>query len=169
MNNKLIRKARYEDIEQIVDINIQDWKQVYKGIIDDVSLENLDKKEKIEKWKESYNKGNVIVFEKNGKVLGYCRYDDNVSNENNKIDSEIIALYVKYDNIGQGIGKKLVEYVKEDLKNKKRKKMIIWCLQENINARKFYEKIGVELIQEEKYFEKDGKKYKEVGYIFDIK
>ena len=80
MNNKLIRKARYEDIEQIVDINIQDWRQVYKGIIDDVSLENLDKKEKIEKWKESYNKGNVIVFEKNGKVLGYCRYDDNVSN-----------------------------------------------------------------------------------------
>ena len=47
--------------------------------------------------------------------------------------------------------------------------MIIWCLQENINARKFYEKIGGELIQEEKYFEKDGKKYKEVGYIFDIK
>ena len=76
---------------------------------------------------------------------------------------------MKYDNIGQGIGKKLVEYVKEDLKNKKRKKMIIWCLQENINARKFYEKIGGELIQEEKYFEKDGKKYKEVGYIFDIK
>lgn len=169
MNNKLIRKVRYEDIEQIVDINIQDWKKVYKGIIDDSSLENLDKKEKIEKWKKSYNKGNLIVFEKDEKVLGYCRYDDNISNKNNEIDSEIIALYVKYDNLGQGIGKKLVEYVKEDLKNKNRKKMIIWCLQENINARKFYEKIGGKLIQDEKYFEKDGKRYKEVGYIFDIK
>ena len=169
MNNKLIRKVRYEDIEQIVDINMQDWKQVYKGIIDDSSLENLDKKEKIEKWKKSYNKGNLIVFEKDEKVLGYCRYDDNISNKNNEIDSEIIALYVKYDNLGQGIGKKLVEYVKEDLKNKNRKKMIIWCLQENINARKFYEKIGGKLIQDEKYFEKDGKRYKEVGYIFDIK
>lgn len=169
MNNKLIRKVRYEDIEQIVDINIQDWKKVYKGIIDDSSLENLDKKEKIEKWKKSYNKGNIIVFEKDEKVLGYCRYDDNISNKNNEIDSEIIALYVKYDNLGQGIGKKLVEYVKEDLKNKNRKKMIIWCLQENINARKFYEKIGGKLIQDEKYFEKDEKRYKEVGYIFDIK
>ena len=169
MNNKLIRKVRYEDIEQIVDINIQDWKKVYKGIIDDSSLENLDKKEKIEKWKKSYNKGNLIVFEKDEKVLGYCRYDDNIANKNNEIDSEIIALYVKYDNLGQGIGKKLVEYVKEDLKNKNRKKMIIWCLQENINARKFYEKIGGKLIQDEKYFEKDGKRYKEVGYIFDIK
>lgn len=169
MNNKLIRKVRYEDIEQIVDINMQDWKQVYKGIIDDSSLENLDKKEKIEKWKKSYNKGNLIVFEKDEKVLGYCRYDDNKANKNNEIDSEIIALYVKYDNLGQGIGKKLVEYVKEDLKNKNRKKMIIWCLQENINARKFYEKIGGKLIQDEKYFGKDGKRYKEVGYIFDIK
>ena len=85
------------------------------------------------------------------------------------IDSEIIALYVDYDNLGSGIGRKLVEYVMNDLRSKNKTKMIIWCLEKNENGRKFYEKMGGKLSQEESYFEKDGKKYKEVGYIYDIK
>ena len=39
----------------------------------------------------------------------------------------------------------------------------------NQNARKFYEKMGGNLLSDEKYFEKDGKKYKEVGYVCNIK
>lgn len=42
-NKFLIRTAKYEDIEKIVDINIKDWKKVYKGIIDDNILNNLNK------------------------------------------------------------------------------------------------------------------------------
>ena len=167
-NKILIRKIKYEDIEQIVDINIKDWKKVYRGIIDDNILDNLNRNEKIEKWKKHYNIGNVIVADKNGSVLGYCRYTDNAVYENIDIDSEIIALYVDYDNLGNGVGKKLVEYVTTDLKNKKKSKMIIWCLEKNKNARRFYEKVGGKLINHEKYFEKEGRKYKEVGYLYNI-
>ena len=73
------------------------------------------------------------------------------------------------DKLGNGIGKKLVEYVKADLKNKNKTKMVIWCLEKNQNARKFYEKMGGNLLSDEKYFEKEGKKYKEVGYVYNIK
>ena len=165
----LIRKVKYNDIEQIVDINIKDWKKVYKGIIDDEILDNLDRNKKIEKWRKHYNIGNVIVAEQSGQVIGYCRYDDNAVYENTNIDSEIIAIYVDCDNLGNGVGRKLVEYVMTDLKNKRKNKMIIWCLEKNENARKFYEKMGGKLITDEKYFEKEGKKYKEVGYVLDIR
>ena len=164
----LIRNVKYEDIEQIVDINIKDWKKVYKGIISDEILYNLDRNKKIEKWKKHYNMGNVIVAEQNGKLLGYCRYDDNSIYENIDIDSEIIAIYVDCDNLGNGVGRKLLEYVMRDLKNKNKTKMIIWCLEKNENARKFYEKVGGKLVNDEKYFEIEGQKYKEVGYIYDI-
>ena len=164
----LIRKVKYEDIEQIVDINIKDWKREYKGIINDNILNNLDRNKKIEKWKQHYNIGNVIVAEENGKVLGYCRYDDNVGYKNTEIDSEIIAIYVDCDNLGKGIGRKLVEYAMKDLKAKNKTKMIIWCLEKNENARKFYEKMGGKLVNDEKYFETEGQKYKEVGYIYNI-
>ena len=33
----------------------------------------------------------------------------------------------------------------------------------------FMKKMGGKLVTEEKYFEKEGKKYKEVGYVYDIK
>lgn len=46
--------------------------------------------------------------------------------------------------------------------------MIIWCLEENEDGREFYEKMGGKLLNKEKYFEKDGKRYKEVGYVYDI-
>ena len=168
MRKIVIRKVKYEDIEQIVDINIKDWKKVYKGIIDDDILNNLNREEKIKKWREHYNIGNVIVAEENGVILGYCRYEDNANDEDLKIDSEIIALYVDCDTLGMGIGRKLVEYVMKDLKNKNKTKMIIWCLEKNQNARKFYEKMGGKLIYAERYFEKEGRKYKEVGYVYDI-
>ena len=168
-DNILIRKAKYEDIEQIVDINIEDWKKVYRGIIDDVILDNLNRKEKIEKWKKHYNLENVIVVEQDEEILGYCRYDDNAVYQNTDIDSEIMAIYVRYNKIACGIGEKLVKYVMNDLKNKNKSKMVIWCLQKNENARRFYEKMGGKLLQEEKYLIKDGKRYKEVGYVYDIK
>lgn len=124
-----------------------------------------------ERW-VAYNKGlwrRTVVAEENGIILGYCRYEDNVVYKNTDIDSEIIALYVDFDKLGNGVGKKLVEYVKANLKNKNKTKMVIWCLEKNQNARKFYEKMGGNLLSDEKYFEKEGKKYKEVGYVYDIK
>lgn len=166
--NLSIRKVKYEDIEQIVDINIKDWKKGYKGIIDDEILDNLNREEKIEKWREHYRTGNVIVAEENGEILGYCKYEDNTVYKNTNIDSEIIAIYVDCDKLGNGVGSKLVEYAMADLKNKNKTKMIIWCLEKNKNARKFYEKMGGKLINDEKYFIKEGKRYKEVGYIYNI-
>ena len=76
-----IRKMRYEDIEKIVDINIRDWKKVYKGIIDDDTLNNLNRNEKIERWRKNYNKDNVIIAEENEIVVGYCKYSSSVKYE----------------------------------------------------------------------------------------
>ena len=67
----LIRKVKYEDIEQIVDIDIKDWKIMYRGIIDDNILKNLDRNKKIEKYKKRYETEKIIVEENKGTVLGF--------------------------------------------------------------------------------------------------
>ena len=46
--------------------------------------------------------------------------------------------------------------------------MILWCLKDNINARKFYEKMGGRRYKRSK-LEKGNKKYKLVGYRYDLK
>lgn len=119
----IIRKIKDEDIEKLVEININAWKKAYKGIIDKDILDNLDKNKKIEKWKNHYHIENIIVAEENGKIMGYCRYSDEVASKPIAgADSEVMALYVDCEYQRMGIGKALIKEVIEKLKmlNKKR-------------------------------------------------
>ena len=83
------------------------------------------------------------------------------------IDCELCAIYVKPELQRQGIGKALFNYVIQEQKKNNNKNMILWCLKENYNARKFYEKMGGNLYGKNE-IEKGGKKYKEVGYRYDL-
>lgn len=165
-SNINVRKVKYEDIESVVDINIKDWKMAYKGIIDQLTLDNLDRNAKIEKWRKHYNIGNVIVAQKEEKILGFCRYSQET--ETAECDCEIIALYVDYENHEHGVGRKLMEYAMNDLREKGKRNMIIWCLEKNIEARKFYEKMGGIQIKENNIFSIDDREYVEVGYKYEF-
>ena len=79
-----------------------------------------------------------IVAECVGQVVG-CAWLENINDEN--ADCEVIALYVRYKSRGNGIGKALLQYAMEQFKNNGNINMIIWCLKDNAEARKFYEKI----------------------------
>ena len=57
-------------------------------------------------------------------------------------DCEIIALYVRYAKRNSGIGRALFQHSIEVFRAAGKKRMIVWCLKENAEARKFYEKMG---------------------------
>jgi len=73
-----------------------------------------------------------------------------------------------YDtNINVMIGREFSNYVKNDLKNKGKNKLVIWCLKENYPSRKFYEKMGGVIIGEHNTTF-GGKDYPEVGFGYDL-
>ena len=103
-----------------------------------------------------------------GKIVGFCRYCyEVISNDSKGFDSEIMALYVMPNLKGQGIGKKLFTYVKEDLLEHNKKQMVLWCLKDNMPSRGFYEKMGGKIIAEHG-IEIGGKIYPEVGFGYDL-
>lgn len=164
----IIRNITEEDIPAVVDIQVEGWKTAYKGIIDDVFLNSMDKKERIEQRKNDYKMGEFIVAEYNNEVVGFCRYDEVVvSPDGEGFDCELMALYVKPELKQQGIGKTMFNYVITDLKNKGKNKMIIWCLKDNYPSRKFYEKMGGEVVNEHE-IEIGGRAYQEVGLGYDL-
>lgn len=77
------------------------------------------------------------------------------------------ALYVKPEEKRNGIGKALVEYVKNEFRKNNLNKMIIWCFKENYPSRAFYEKMGGKLCGESSCIRGD-KEYKEVGFIYNL-
>ncbi len=62
----------------------------------------------------------------------------------------------------------MVQYVSNELKEKGKHKFLIWCLKDNINARKFYEKIDGIVLGNKKSNIGD-KEYDEIAYGYTLK
>lgn len=164
----VIRSITEEDIPQVVDIQVDGWKTAYKGIIDDDFLNSMDKQARIEQRKKDYKNGPFIVATIDGEVVGFCRYYDNVlSSDGESCDCEIMALYVKPELKKHGIGRAMFNYAVNDLKNRGKSKMILWCLKENYPSRVFYEKMGGTIVGEHG-IELGEKIYQEVGFSYNI-
>ncbi len=127
MEDIIIRNIEEKDISSVVDIKISGWKTAYKGIIDDIILNSIDRDKKIEKMKNDYKENGFIVAELNNQVVGFCRYVDSnkFTQDISDIDCELLALYVKPELKYKGIGTKLVQFVINDFKSKNKTKMIL--------------------------------------------
>lgn len=159
-----IRSAKIEDVPRLVDINVDSWQNTYDKIIDHDDLFSIDKTKRIQKMIQDFDKNNYLVACNDNEIMGFAWYREN---ENGKYQSEIVALYIDIKYRSLGVGKKLFDYVKDILKENN-DNLIIWCLEENICSRKFYEKIGGKLVDEKNTINFCDKKYIEVGYIYNI-
>lgn len=133
----IIRQATQEDAWQIADILVEDWKMAYRGIIDHDYLDSMSVEERYQRELQRYRIYRVAAAGK--EILGFTW---NEMTENEASDCEIIAIYIRYNRRKAGIGKALLNDSRDLFRAAGRKRMIIWCLRENEEARKFYEKMG---------------------------
>ncbi len=133
----IIRQARKEDVRQIAEILVEDWQKAYRGIIADDYLDAMDAEQRYEIEVKRYDQ--YVVAAEGQEILGYAW---NMMSDDEEADCEIIALYVRYNRRNGGIGKALMRNAMDSFRQAGRKKMIIWCLKENEEARRFYEKMG---------------------------
>ena len=141
MNNDrepmVIRQATGDDARQIAEILVEDWKTAYRGIIDSDYLDSMNVEERYQRELQRYRIYTVAAAGK--EILGFAW---NEMGDGEAEDCEIIALYVRYAMRKNGIGKALFQHSVDTFRAAGRKKMIVWCLRENNEARKFYEKMG---------------------------
>ena len=135
--NMIIRRAAEDDVWQIADILVEDWKTAYRGIIDSEYLDSMSVEERYRRELSRYRIYRVAAAEK--EILGFT-WNEMTDDEDS--DCEIIALYVRYGKRKSGIGRALFHDSVDIFRAAGRKNMIIWCLRDNAEARKFYEKMG---------------------------
>ena len=136
-NAIMIRNAEKEDVRQIAEILVEDWKTAYRGIIDDNYLDSMSVEERYKIGVKRYQKY-VVAADGNG-ILGYAWLE---TTGDETADCEIIALYVRYSDRKKGIGKLLLQHAMRCFRESGEKRMIIWCLKENNESRRFYEKMA---------------------------
>lgn len=139
-----IRYATYHDAEILAEIHTSAWKIAYKNIVPDEILDNItaEKRKKYfekaltEAWEED-----VIIFNNDTSLglicLGKCRDEDKPSST-----GEVWGIYLHPSYWNQGIGKELMTWGLNELKHRNYKEVTLWVLEDNLMARRFYEKMG---------------------------
>lgn len=139
-----IRYATINDARILAQIHSTSWKVAYKGIVPNSVLDNItvEKREKhFEQALKEEREKNAIIFKGNKPAglicIGKCRDSD-------QDDScgEIWGIYLHPDYWNMGIGLVLLKWGLDELTKKGYKKATLWVLEDNLSARKFYEKAG---------------------------
>ncbi len=158
----IIRPAKEEDVMQIAEIMVEDWQTAYRGIIDDDFLDSLNAEQRYQIEIKRYRKFTVAVD--HDEVLGYAW---NEMTDDEAADCEIIALYVRYSKRKKGIGRALMQNSMNFFREAGKKTMIIWCLRENYESRKFYEKMGGKVYKDGTHSWGD-REYDIISYLYQL-
>lgn len=158
-----IRRLREEDDRNALSrIYEESWRFAYRGIIPRDYLDSIPKGQ----WAASADKPNIstLVLVADGEMVGtasFClsRFEDMAG------WGEIVSIYLLPDYMGKGLGKKLFAEAVRELEEMGFRDIFLWVLEENTNARRFYEKQG--FVTNGKYLDDNigGKSLREIQYV----
>lgn len=145
----LIREARLEDAEAIVDVHIRTWQVAYKGLLPDDLLASLDGQRlgRIQRWQRSIQapespRHRVLVAESDGRIVGFAGLGPTRDPDAEADTGEVYAIYVHPDLWDWGVGRELFARATSLLLEFGFRAASLWVLDTNERARRFYERAG---------------------------
>ena len=144
----------------------ESWKFAYKDIIPQSYLESIP----AGRWVTNLNNKEMdtLVLIEDGKFIGTSSYCKSRFSEFSDW-GEIVSIYFLPQYIGKGYGKKLLNAVVEELASLGFQDIFLWVLEENLRARKFYEKAGFHFSGNSLNDSIGGKELRELQYCCSIR
>lgn len=138
-----IRLAKREESKELSRLKRVVWEETYRGIYPDEKLDNYDYDEHEKKFERIIDNPDVrlYVVSDNGRLVGYMDYGVPFRKFLD-YEQEIGLLYLKKECKGKGIGRELFNLGYNGIKNNGYNRFFISCNKYNVNALKFYEKMG---------------------------
>jgi len=173
MVGMVIRKVLVDEAYDYAVNHITCWQDAYKGIIPDDYLENMPAQlEKRTEWNRQTlsDPGDCeyLCVMYDDKMIGrlvYSKCRDEDKAETNT--GEIHAIYLQASYWNKGYGKQMMDFAINELRNAGYQDAIVWVLEDNNRAKRFYEKYGFVLDGARKEIE-IGKTLIEVRYVFNF-
>jgi GNAT superfamily N-acetyltransferase len=132
----VIRPGTADDAEGVARVQVETWQAAYAHALPAERLQALSRQEAAERhrrWPPTF------VAEDESQIVGFISVG---SSRDPGTDGELFAIYVLPDHWGTGVGRELIETGEEELRRLGHRDAILWVLDDNPRARRFYEIAG---------------------------
>ena len=131
----MIRPGTPEDAEAVARVNVETWQAAYAHALPRERLMNLSVQERVAFWRS----WPPLVAEVDGEIVGYVAVGTSSEGDGG---GELFAIYVHPDHWRTGVGRRLIQAGEERLRTLGHAEAILWVLEDNPRARRFYEAAG---------------------------
>jgi ribosomal protein S18 acetylase RimI-like enzyme len=154
-----VRPARPEDAAAIADVHVRSWQTAYEHIFGSERLATLDFERRRAGWADAIERGHAVLVAEDdgGAVVGFVSVGD----------GELYAIYVRPEAWGTGAGPALMGEATRVLAADN-DEAVLWVLEDNARARRFYEREGWTLDGGTKDDEFLGVEVREVRYRISL-
>ena len=139
-----IRRARLADAEGIARAHTASWRTSYRGILPDAVLARIDVDQRAASWHRVLQDPGLLVLvaydTTHHDIVGLC--DAGPSRRDASHAGEIYRFYLEHHARRHGLGSEMFAQVTDWLRSRGLASLIIWVLDNNHHARRFYEAMG---------------------------
>jgi GNAT superfamily N-acetyltransferase len=144
MSRFAIRQAALADAEGIASAHTLSWQTSYRGILPDRVLDRIDVGQRAASRREILRDRSILTLvaydTTHRDIVGFC--DAGRNRSSSKYAGEIYAIYIEHHAKRYGLGREMFERVTAWLREQRLQSLIIWVLDDNHHARRFYDAMG---------------------------
>ena len=138
-----IREARPADAEGIARAHTASWRTSYRGILPDAVLDRIDVDQRAASWRRvlvDRSKYALVAYDvTHHDIVGLC---DAGRSRSDPGMGEVYRMYLEHHARRHGLGREMFEQVTDWLRSQELRSLVIWVLDNNHHARRFYEAMG---------------------------
>jgi ribosomal protein S18 acetylase RimI-like enzyme len=131
----VIRPGQVDDAEAVARVHVETWQAAYAHALPHEDLQAMSPADRVEQWRRRP----PIVAEVDGEVVGFVSVGASASDD---AEGELYAIYVQPDHWGTGVGRALMQAGEAELVRLGYRNVVLWVLDDNPRARRFYELAG---------------------------
>lgn len=138
-----VREASVDDAGVIATIHVRTWQRAYQDQLPADFLARFSVESRTRWWLDNLVHpspgARVFVAEIDGVLVGFCAVG---KNRHQDAVGEVFALYVDSGHWGVGVGSALTRSALDSLRKSGYEKVVVWVLESNLKAQRFYEMRG---------------------------
>jgi len=147
----LIRPATLADAEDMAVVHVRSWQSAYRGKMPQDYLDGLDPARRSESWRQIMQQarpsreGVLVAAAEDGGIVGFASFGPARDGDTDpQVTGEVFAIYADPDAWGTGTGRALMGSAVAELARLGYTEAILWVLDTNDRARRFYALAGWE-------------------------